>query len=215
MSMKLLHLVASPRGDQSRTLAISETFLSTLRKEKPEITIDEMDLFKVNLPPVNIDVANAKYALMKGGELDENTQKAWDLIMEHANNFMEYDIILVSSPMWNYSVPYVLKHYIDLIMQAGVFFRFTSNGAEGLAGDKKVICVTTRGSDYGPESPMNTLDYLESYMRAILELGGVKDITFINAQPLDWAPGITQAKMEEAKEKAVDLARSLKLKAVA
>jgi FMN-dependent NADH-azoreductase len=209
--MKLLHIVASPRGEKSRTLSISREFLESFSKKHPEAEIEELDLFQVDLPPVSGDVVDAKYVLMGGLKLDENLQEPWERIAVFATHFLSYDVYLITAPMWNFTIPYPLKHYIDVIMQAGFLFRFTESGAEGLVKNKKMICITSRGSDYGPASPTNALDYQEPYLRAIFSLAGIEDISFINAQPLDFAPGITSAKLQEAREEAKQLAESLAL----
>jgi FMN-dependent NADH-azoreductase len=207
--MKLLHILASPRGEKSRTLSISRAFLESFSEKYPGAEIEELDLFQADLPPVLGDTVDAKYALMGGLMLDETLQEAWERIAGFATHFLAYDIYLITAPMWNFSIPYRLKHYIDVIMQAGFLFRFTESGAEGLAKNKKMICITSRGSDYSPASPTRALDYEEPYLRAIFGLAGIGDIHFVNAQPLDFAPGITSARLQEAKEEAKQLAESL------
>lgn len=118
---------------------------------------------------------------------------------------------LITTPMWNLGIPYQLKHYIDVIVQAGFCFQFTETGPVGMANGKKMICITSRGSDYCAGSPIEALDFQEPYLRAIFGFIGIQDITFINAQPLDIAPDITAAKFQEAKEEAKQLAQSLAL----
>ncbi|MCA9921367.1 MAG: NAD(P)H-dependent oxidoreductase [Anaerolineales bacterium] len=207
--MKLLHIIATPRGEKSRTLSISREFLDTMQKKYPRADVEELNLFDVDLPAVSGDTVDAKYVLMSGGVLDDATQESWKRIADYATEFLSFDIYLITVPMWNFSVPYQLKHYIDVIMQAGFLFRFTESGAEGLAKNKKMICITSRGSDYSPGSPINALDYQEPYLRTVFSLAGIEDITFFNAQPLDFAPGITKTKLQEVKEKAKQLAQSL------
>jgi FMN-dependent NADH-azoreductase len=207
--MKLLHIVASPRGEESRTLSIAGEFLDSFQQNHPHAKVETLDLFKTDLPTVAGGTVDAKYLLMGGGSLGEATQGSWERIADFATHFLSFDVYLITSPMWNFTVPYPLKHYIDVIMQAGYCFRFSDNGAEGLAKNKKMICITSRGGDYGPASPLHSLDYQEPYLRAIFGLAGIQDITFINAQPLDFAPGITEEKLQEAREEARQLAQSL------
>lgn len=209
--MKLLHIIASPRGEKSRALSISREFLDDFGKRHPDTEVETLDLFNVDLPPVSGGIVDAKYTLIGGGDLNETSQESWEQITSFADHFLSFDVYLITTPMWNFGVPYRLKHYIDVIMQAGYCFQFTENGAEGLAGDKKMICITSRGSDYGPDSPIHSLDYQEPYLRAIFGFAGIQDITFVNAEPLDFAPDITKAKIDEAKEKAKQLAQSFEI----
>ena len=110
---------------------------------------------------------------------------------------------------WNFSVPYKLKHYIDVIMQPGILFKFTATGVEGLTKNKKMICITTRGSDYGANSPMHVFDHQESYLRSIFGFAGITDVSFINAQPLDYTPDLAAMMMAQATNSAVELASSM------
>ena len=209
--MKLLHIIATTRGAQSRTLSISKEFLQTLKEKHPQIKVDELDLSTTELPPVLDSNVKAKYLLMMGGELDEPTRETWKKVSDLAENFISYDLFLITAPMWNFSVPYMLKHYIDVIMQAGILFSYTANGPAGFAKYEQMVCITSRGSDYSPGSPMHGLDHQEPYLRAIFGLAGIEDIHFIHAQPMDLAPGLTQAALEKAKEEARQMVSKLKI----
>lgn len=206
--MKLLHIVASPRGENSRTLQVSNVFLDGLKKKYGNLHVDEIDLFKTNLTEVSVNVSAAKYASMMGAPVDPAAQDVWDEVTRLSRQFVSYDYYLITNPMWNFTIPYILKHYIDVIMQAGILFTFTEQGPQGLALNKKMFCITSRGSDYSPNTYLNSLDFQEPYLRAIFGLAGIQDITFVHAQPLDLAPGITQASMSRAMEEAVNLANN-------
>lgn len=209
--MKLLHIIATTRGEQSRTLSISREFLMSLNEKHPDIKVDELDLSKTELPPVLDATVNAKYLLMSGGELDEQTLESWKKVSAMAENFISYDLFLITAPMWNFGIPYMLKHYIDVIMQAGILFSFTANGPEGFAKYEQMVCITTRGSDYSPGSPMHSLDQQEPYLKAIFSLAGIEDIHFIHAQPMDQAPALAKAALEKAKEAARQMVDKLKI----
>lgn len=205
---KLLHIIASPRGEKSRTLRVSNDFLNTLKAKNQNLVIDTLDLFKVRLPDIDGSAVDAKYALMNGGVLEEHSKTSWDEISKYSNEFLAYDAYLISSPMWNFTIPYKLKHYIGVIMQAGILFNFTANGVEGLALNKKMFCVTSRGNDYSKDSQMHQFDFQEPYLQSIFGLAGIRDISFIHAQPMDFAPGITQTNLDKAKEEAKIMAQN-------
>src|SRR5436189_6468045 len=84
--------------------------------------------------------------------------------------------------MYNFSVPSQLKAWIDRIAVAGKTFRYTTNGAEGLAGNKKVIVVSSRGGFYGSDTPQASLDHQESYLRGVFAFLGISDVKFIRAE---------------------------------
>ena len=200
--MKLLHLIATTRGEHSRTLSISKEFLRVLTEKHPHVTVEELDLSTTQLPPVLDSTVSAKYLMMGGAELDAPTQAAWKQVSDLAEHFISFDLFLITAPMWNFSIPYMLKHYIDVIMQAGILFSFTAQGPAGLMKYEQMVCVTTRGSDYSSGGPMHKLDFQEPYLRAIFGLAGIEDIHFIHAQPMDMAPGLMQSALDTAMEEA-------------
>src|SRR6478609_8326861 len=115
--MKLLHIVASPRDAASHTLAISEAYLDALMSVRPDIEVDVLDLFQVDLPAVAGSNIEAKYLLLAGQSPDPVAHASWQQIESTIARFLAADAYLVSSPMWNLSVPYALKYYIDCIVQ--------------------------------------------------------------------------------------------------
>lgn len=196
---RLMHIVATPRGAESRTLKVSEAFMEEFRKKYPACDIDRLSLAEEGLPALTVEAVSGKYVLLGGGELSGKLKLAWRAIEGHIERFLLADAYLVSSPMWNFSVPYPLKHYIDIIVQPKYLFRYTPNGVEGLAGGRKMLVVTSRGGDYSAGSPFRAYDLLEPYLRTVFGFVGITDIAFINAQPMDAAgPDVAGSKLDEA-----------------
>ena len=207
--MKLLHIIASPRGEKSRTTRIANEFINSLKSKNPNLIVEDLELFQMDLPTLNQSVTEAKYMTIAGVTLDTASQFMWNEIADISKSFVSFDMYVISAPMWNFSVPYKLKHYIDVIMQPGILFKFTATGVEGLAKNKKMICITSRGSDYSVGSPMNVMDFQESYLRTIFGFAGITDVSFINAQPLDYTPELATMKINEANSEASDLAATI------
>ena len=103
--------------------------------------------------------------------------------------------------------------YIDIIVQPGLLFRVGPDGLEGLAKNKKMFCVTSRGSDYSAGTYMQPFDFLEPYLRAIFGLAGITDVSFINAQPLDYDRALTETMLGKAAGEARALAMGCDLAA--
>ena len=196
---KLMHIIASPRGDDSRTLKVSKLFMDGFRKKYPGCEIDELNVTTESLPALTIKMIYGKYVLLSGKELTEDLKDAWKAIVRHIERFLSADSYLISAPMWNFSIPYPLKQYIDIIIQPKYLFRYTDTGVEGLAKNKKMLVITSRGGDYGPESPFHAYDFQEPYLRAIFGFVGITDMTFIHAQPMDMGAELQNKKIEEAK----------------
>lgn len=206
---KLLHIIASPRGENSRTLKVSEEFLNNFKKKYPACQIDELNLFTEPLQSITVKIVSGKYILLSGKGLTKELKDAWSNVEYQIERFLSADGYLISTPMWNFSIPYPLKHYIDIIVQPGYLFRFTDKSVEGLVKNKKMVVITSRGGDYSPASPFHNYDYQEPYLRAIFGFIGISDISFINAQPMDaMGPEVQTKKIEEAISQARKIAQS-------
>ena len=87
--------------------------------------------------------------------------------------------------MWNFGIPYRLKHYIAVVWQPGFMFKYTENGPVGLAAGRKVIVVSSRGGDYTPGTPAEAYDQIIPYLKTVLGWAGITDQTYISVQPMD------------------------------
>jgi FMN-dependent NADH-azoreductase len=204
--LRILHIVATPRGHQSNTVRISNALIEELYQKYEDLRVTVLDLFKADLPAVAGSNIESKYKLMTGQELDGQHQSSWKAIEANINQFLDADLYVITTPMWNFGIPYALKYYIDAIIQPGYLFHYNQQGIpEGLVRGKKMVVVTSRGSDYSQGSPMQSLDFVEPYLRTIFNFVGITDIHFIHAQPMDYSAAIRR----EAMLKAIDEARSL------
>jgi len=180
--------------------------LAEVKAKNTGLQVDTLNLSDVVLPTISSEMTEAKYVLLQGQELNGQDKSDWTKIIQYAKDFLAYDYYLISSPMWNFTIPYQLKHYIDVIIQPGILFQFTANGVEGLAKNKKMFCITSRGSDYSVGTYLHQFDFQEPYLRAIFGMAGIVDITFLNAQPMDYTPEVAQLSMNKALEGTLSLA---------
>lgn len=105
------------------------------------------------------------------------------------DEFLAADTVVIGAPMYNFSIPSNLKSWIDRVAVAGKTFQYGANGAEGLAGAKKVIVVSTRGGLYS-QGPAAGMDHQESYLKTIFGFIGVADVEFVRAERLGFGPEI-------------------------
>ena len=204
--LKLLHIIATPRGEESRTLKVSNSFLKAFTDNHPDWTVDELNLTDEKLPDLAVKQVDGKYLLLGGKELGKY-ESAWQGILEHIQRFLSADGYLISTPMWNFSIPYRLKHYLDVIIQPKYLFRYTATGVEGLVKNKKMVIIASRGGDYGIPS-MSGLDYQEPYLRAIFGFVGFIGIKFIIAQPMDMGDEAQQKRLLRAQSLAKEAAKN-------
>jgi FMN-dependent NADH-azoreductase len=205
---RLLHVVCTPRGLASNTARVSSALLESLRDEDDGLDVTTLDLFHADLPSVAGRNIESKYRLMTGQALDEPARESWSQIERAIEQFLDSDVYLLTVPMWNLGIPYVLKYYIDAIVQPGYLFRYTPEGqVEPLVRGKKMIVVISSGSDYSDEL-MAGFNFVEPYLRAIFGFVGITDVTVFHAQAMDVSPVLRKAGQKSAIEQVREYARS-------
>ena len=205
---KLLYIEASPRKSRSKSIEVAHTFLSTLQSTHSSVELDKLDLWSTELPRFDGDTLEAKYAIIHGQSHSPEQAKAWKRVEEVIERFKSADWYLFSLPMWNFGVPYVLKHFIDVIIQPGLTFSFSpSEGYKGLVTGKKAIAVYARGGAYGPGTGAEGYDLQSKTLGGILGFIGVTDVTSIFVEPTIAAPAEIEATIMKAKELAVSTAK--------
>ncbi|MRX44487.1 FMN-dependent NADH-azoreductase [Agromyces kandeliae] len=205
--MKLLHIIASPRSEASNTLRVSSALLDALGERITGLEVEEVELFQADLPAIAGDNIEAKYTLMVGQPIDKTHAESWKQIEREIDRFTHADAYVISTPMWNLSIPYALKYYIDCIVQPGYMFRYDELGrALPLVHGKKMVVVTSRGGDYSEASPLHAFDFQEPYLRAIFGFVGITDVTFVNAQTMDVSPEFRSASTANAIDEVLRVA---------
>jgi FMN-dependent NADH-azoreductase len=204
---RLLYIKGSPRGGSSRTLSLAAIFLEKFLEKYPTALVDELDLFTEKLPELYADIISGKYLLVSGRPVPPELKERWREIEAQINRFAAADGYLLATPMWNFGMPYKLKHYIDVIMQPRYLYRYRASGPEGLLKGRTMYVITTRGGDYSKSSPHRSMDCLEPHIRTIFSLAGITDFVFLSAQPMDAG----EEKLKPAFDKCVEEIRKLQL----
>lgn len=185
MSTRLLHIIATPRGLASNTGRVSSVLIEELHQQYGDLEVTTLDLFSADLPAVAGVNIKSKYALMTGQPVEETAKGSWQEIESTIQQFLAADLYVITVPMWNFSIPYALKYYIDAIVQPGYLFAYNEQGQPvGLVEGKKMVVVTSRGGDYS-QPPMDAFDHMQTYLRAIFGFVGIGDLQFFNVQPCD------------------------------
>ena len=203
---KLLHIIASPRAESYSTQA-AEKFIAEVLKTARGVELETLDLTKANLPAFDAPSAKAKYAIMSGAAPQGPAEKAWARVKEIIDHFKSASAYVISSPMWNFGVPYYLKQYIDIIAQPGMSFGYSpEKGYEGLITGRPAVLFLARGSEYPPGAAM---DFQRPYLEFILKFIGIKDIrTFLIEPTLMAGPDTANAKLRDVINDAASYAKT-------
>ncbi|MFP4105054.1 MAG: FMN-dependent NADH-azoreductase [Phycisphaerae bacterium] len=181
---QLLHIEASPRGDDSHSIHVAREFIDAYRQTNPDDEVRTINLFDAQLPTFRAPAAKAKYTLLAGNEPSGEAESAWQPVIETVDRLKQADKVLISSPMWNFGVPYPLKHYIDVIVQPGLTFSFDAElGYQGLVTDRPLALVVARGSAYAKGTGAEQHDYQLPYLKSVFGLIGFTDMRSIVVEP--------------------------------
>jgi len=204
---KLLYIQASPRGERSISVAAADAFVNAYRRAHPADEIKALNLFRTDLPPFDGFTLNAKYAILNGLQHTREEQAAWSKVAAVADEFKSYDKYVLAVPMWNFSIPYKLKHYLDVLIQPGLTFSFSpESGYKGLVTGKPIFLALARGGEYPPGSPAEGWDFQSKYLLTALGFIGFTDIRVVTAEPTLGDPALTAKRRDEAISKAAAMA---------
>jgi FMN-dependent NADH-azoreductase len=204
---KLLHIQTSPRGSRSASQAVAEHFIDSYRNTHHGDTVETLNVWQAQFPELDGAIIDAKYAIVHRQPHSPEQVHAWKAVARLADHFKSADKYIVSLPMWNFGIPYKLKHYIDLLVQPGLTFGFTQEeGYKGLVTGKPLVAIYARGGAYGPGSGAEAADQQSTYLKQILGFIGFTNIQEIFVEPTLRSPTSKEEALSVANRKAVELA---------
>ena len=207
---RLLHIEASPRKQRSHSRKVAGALLDAYRKANPDDEVATLDLWSIDLPPFDGDMLDAKYAVLRGQEQSPAQVEAWREVTREFENFARADKFVLSVPMWNFGIPYRLKHYIDVITQPGLAFSFSpETGYTGLVTGKPAAVVYASGGSYAPGSGAEASDFQKPYVELWLRFIGFETLHALHAAPTLGAPDAVAAAEGSALAEAREIAAKL------
>ena len=197
--MKLLEIQSSPRGEFSDSISLTKAFIEACKSASTSIVVDTLSVWHERLPEFDYQAIGAKYKAVKRETMTEAESKVWDRIQSLIQRFQNADRIVLGTPMWNFGLPYKLKHLIDLVAQRNYLFTYDGKQYGPLLNVGKAVAVYTRGSRYVEGTPIPpSFDHQSSYLDFWLRLIGVRDLRTVI---------VDQAWNRERREAEVSLVR--------
>jgi FMN-dependent NADH-azoreductase len=192
----ILHIISSPRVEVSASRKLGKAVIEKIQEKYPDVVVKERDLSKDSIPILEEVHINTFFTPVESHSQEQAAINEYStgLISE----LQEADIIVVDSPMYNFSVPASLRAYFDFTSRAGYTFKYDENGPKGLLNNKKLYIAFTSGNIYS-EGPYQVYDSNVPYVKNIFGFYGVTDVSVFRAEGLS-IPGIQETAMEKAIE---------------
>ncbi|MBU3811693.1 MAG: FMN-dependent NADH-azoreductase [Candidatus Niameybacter stercoravium] len=189
---KVLYIKANIKKEgESRTFKVADSFIEEYKKNNPEDEIVVLDLYKENIDFLRPEDLGGIF-----GPKDETSKN--HPILKYAYQFAEADKYIIAAPMWNLSIPAILKAYIDYISVTGITFKYTEKGPVGLLNNKKAVHIVSRGGEYN-NTPYEMGD---RYLRTILGFFGIQEIETIAVENVDVMGVDLKEKIEDGIKRA-------------
>ena len=200
---KIIYIEASPRKKRSHSINIANEYLDKVKENDSSIEIKTIDLWSMDLPEFTGDMMDAKYAVINGTDPSDAQKNAWSKVTEIFNEFADADHYVFSVPMWNFNIPYKLKHFIDIVTQPGLSWSYTpDDGYKGLMGGRTATVIYASGDGYSEGTGFESYDLQKPYINLWLTFIGFDKIEKVITDRTLFEP-------EEAEKRASDVALKL------
>lgn len=201
--MNILVVSSSANGDASVSGGLAARFVDDLVAANPGAHVVLRDVGANPLPHLTAGTVKA----IKGEPETAAELEARALSDALIEELRAADVIVIGSPMYNFGMSSTLKAWFDHVLRAGVTFRYTPEGPEGLLKGKKTVVIQSRAGFYS-EGPGGAMDGQEPHIRILLGFMGLDDVTWVRAEKLAFGPEAAAAAIAEAGESLGGFARA-------
>jgi FMN-dependent NADH-azoreductase len=179
--MQILHVISSARGAASYSSRLSQGIIDKLLAAHPGSTVTVRDVAAQPFP--HLEEAHLQAYFTPAESRSPEQQEAVRHSDEAIAEVLAADALVIGVPLYNFTVPSSLKSWLDHLTRAGITFRYTPTGPEGLITGKKVYVAIASGGVYS-EGPMQPYDFAAPYLRWMLGFLGMTDVTVARAEGL-------------------------------
>ena len=180
--MKILQINASARRTGANSTRIANQIVARLRALHPGAQLTRRDLAETPHPALDEAALGALFTPASQRTPEQAARVALDDVL--IAELQAADVIVLGVPMYNFGIPAQLKNWIDAIARAGVTFRYTEQGPQGLVQGKRVYVALARGGVYR-DTPADTQ---VPYLKTLFAFLGMEDLRFIYAEGLNMGP---------------------------
>jgi FMN-dependent NADH-azoreductase len=175
---RILRIDASPRLDGANSRELANMFISEWLAHEPDAEIMQRDLAGVPVPHIANETIQGYYT--PAGQMTPALKEATVLSDLLISEVVNADVLLIATPMYNFSVPSALKAWIDQIVRIGRTFSYDGKGFAGLLrGRRAFIMVAYGAGGYLDGGPFAAADFVQPYLKFLLGFLGISDVTFV------------------------------------
>lgn len=193
----VLRIDSSALSNGSHSKALADFFQSQWLEKSPNDTFQTLDLSQT--PPPHLSEATIGAMFTRPEERSAQQTQQLALSTDYIEQLKKADIILISTPMYNFGIPSTLKAYLDHALRVGETFVYTENGPKGLLENKKAIIVAASGGNY-TQPPLDAMNFVTPYLKTALGFIGIDDITIVEAPGMAGDETSINASLEKAKQ---------------
>ena len=199
----VLIIDSAATGDKSVSRKLTAEFAAQLKRRAPSARIVHRDVGRDPIPHLTEDTVSAIRGVPET-EAGKATAALSDALIAELK---AADVIVIGAPMYNFGMASTLKTWFDHVLRAGITFRYTAEGPEGLVTGRRAIVIEARAGLYS-EGPATAMDHQEPHIRTLLGFMGITDVTYVRAEKLAFGPEAASAAITEATEQLDGLAQS-------
>ena len=193
---KILHIISSPKGENSFSIKLGNAVVEQVQAANPGSTVEVRDLTKKPFPHLEEATLAAFYT--PPAVQTPATKAALQHSDEAIAELLAADVIVIGAPLWNFGIPSVLKAWVDHISRAGITFKYSEAGAEGLVKDKTVYVAMASGGIYS-SGPYQAMDFVSTYLKGLLGFLGMTNLRVFRVEGSAY-PGQAEAALQKGLE---------------
>lgn len=197
---RVLVIESSARQQGSVSRELTQQFIANWKAANPADQIQVRDVAANPLPHLDLTLLGGW--MTPAEQQSDAEQAALARSNELTEELLAADVLVLAAPMYNFAIPSTLKAWLDHVLRAGVTFKYTETGPQGLLTGKRAIVLTARGGIYAGSA----LDHQEPYLRQALAFIGIHDVQFIHAEGMNMGGEFVEKGLAQAKAKLAELA---------
>ena len=196
----VLIIESSARQQDSFSRELTQQFISHWKTLHPADRLTIRDVAVNPVPHLDADLLGGwmKPEAQRNAAEQASLQRSNELTDE----LLAADVLVLAAPMYNFAIPSTLKAWLDHVLRAGLTFKYTETGPQGLLTGKKAYVLTARGGIYAG----STADHQEPYLRQVLAFVGIHDVSFIHAEGMNLGGDFQEKGLNQAKARLSDVA---------